>query len=259
MITGTDACRRPTAIGALLRAAAAAGLAEPEVRGLAALVRPGDVCLDVGAAYGMYSHVLAELVGRSGAVHAFEPLPVPSRVLRAGARFTGGVVRPHAAALSETEHDGHELVLPVRFGLPIHGWAHLGGDRVRRALPGRSRSLRVPVRTVDGFCAAQGIDRVAFMKVDVEGAEPAVLAGAASVLARCRPALQLEIEQRHLDRYGHGTQRLVAELRRRYGYRMHTWRLGRWVPATEVGTAHRNYLFLARPAGDPRTGLPEPV
>jgi FkbM family methyltransferase len=245
MITEEGLRGRGTTLGALLRTVAAVGLAEPEVRGLAAFVRPGDVCLDIGAAYGMYSHVLAELVGPGGAVHAFEPLPVPSRVLRAGARLAGGIVRPHIAALSDTMHDGHELVLPVRFGLPIHGWAHLGGGRVRRPLPGRTRSLRVPVGTVDAFCAAEGIERVAFMKIDVEGCEPAVLAGAAGVLGRCRPALQLEIEQRHLDRYGHAAHALVADLRRHYGYRMHTWRRDRWVPATAVGTAHRNYLFLA--------------
>lgn len=245
MITTERVRRRPVRLGTLVRTAAAFGLAEPEVRGLAALVGSGDVCLDIGAAYGMYSCVLAELVGPAGAVHAFEPLPVPSRVLRAAARVAGGVVRPHVTALADAEQAAHELVLPLRFGVPIHGWAHLGGDRARRAVPGRTRSLRVPVGTVDAFCAAQRIDRVAFLKVDVEGAEPAVLAGAAGLLGRCRPALQLEIEQRHLDRYGHSADDLVDGLRRSYGYRMHAWRKGRWTPVTEVRAGQRNYLFVA--------------
>ncbi|WP_219417754.1 FkbM family methyltransferase [Pseudonocardia nigra] len=239
---------RAAALAAVLRGAAALGLAEPELRGLAALVRPGDVCFDIGAAYGMYSHVLAALVGPRGVVHAVEPLPVPSRILRAGAGITGGPIRVRTGAMGEAERAGRDLVLPVRFGLPIHGWAHLGGDAVRTPIRGRSLRLRVPVWTVDALCAAEGIDRVRFLKIDVEGAEPAVLAGAAGTLERCRPTLQLEIEQRHLDRYGHRAGRFAADLRERYGYGMFTWARGGWAPADRIDPARRNYLFATEDA-----------
>ena len=48
---------------ASLRAAARLRMVEPEIRGLHHLVRAGDVCFDVGAAYGMYTFPLAQLVG----------------------------------------------------------------------------------------------------------------------------------------------------------------------------------------------------
>lgn len=54
-------------------------------------------------------------------------------------------------------------------------------------------TIDVQVRTLDSY----GFDRVAAMKIDVEGAELDVIRGAAETLARWRPLLLVEIEQRH--------------------------------------------------------------
>ena len=58
---------------------------EPEILGLRSLVAPGNVCVDVGAAAGLYTLALSRLVGPTGEVHSIEPLtfahPVWSRVL----------------------------------------------------------------------------------------------------------------------------------------------------------------------------------
>jgi protein-L-isoaspartate O-methyltransferase len=47
---------------------------EGELLGLSRVVHAGDHCLDVGAAAGIYTAVLSELVGRDGVVHSVEPL-----------------------------------------------------------------------------------------------------------------------------------------------------------------------------------------
>jgi hypothetical protein len=102
--------------------------------------------------------------------------------------------------------------------------------------------LITPVTTVDQVCREQGIERVGFLKIDVEGFESAVLAGAERVLERDRPSLLLEIEDRHLAKYGRTAADVAASLTAR-GYGMYAWRAGRWTPVTEVTTAGRNYLF----------------
>ncbi|WP_161606037.1 FkbM family methyltransferase [Microlunatus speluncae] len=228
-----------------LRGSAALGLAEPELRGLDQLVRPGDVCFDIGAGYGMYTFPLAELVGRSGQVHSFEPLPVPHRILsRLRAAAGADQVRLHHAALGPRAGD-QELTLPYRFGLPIHGWAHLRSGQVgpgRRISFSSTRTLITPVSTVDDVCREQRIGRVRFLKIDVEGFEPSVLAGAERILERDRPSLLLEIEDRHLIRYGRTAAEVAGSLTAR-GYGMFAWRSGRWTPVAEVTTAGRNYLF----------------
>ena len=71
-----------------LRAAAPhAWFLEDEVAGLPEFVRPGAVCLDVGAEYGLYTWTLAGLAGPTGHVHAVEPQPGPSAFVDATRRL----------------------------------------------------------------------------------------------------------------------------------------------------------------------------
>ena len=228
-----------------LRIAAALGLAEPELRGLHHLVGPGDVCFDVGAAYGMYTFPLAELVGPTGAVHSFEPQRRPRGVLAAVRRAVGAShVRLSDSGMGRAA--GHlQLVLPSRYGLPISGHAHLAdGLAATGTSDAAARGIRVPVTTIDDVCAAHEIQRVRFIKADVEGFEPEVLQGAARVLERDMPALLLEIEDRHLSRYGRTADDVSRMLRER-GYGMATWRDGGWRAAERVVLGTRNYLFRA--------------
>ncbi|RWR25534.1 FkbM family methyltransferase [Agrococcus lahaulensis] len=242
----TRARSRLAVAAAGMRAAARLRLVEPEIRGLHHLVRRGDVCFDVGAAYGMYSIPLADLVGPDGAVHSFEPQPRPRALLSAARRATGaGHIRLSDSGMGRTACH-LPLVLPVRFGLTISGHAHLADGLATTvpARPGATRRIHVPVTTIDDVCAARSIERVHFITADVEGFEPEVLHGAAAVLERDMPSLLLEIEDRHLARYGRTADEVAALLRER-GYAMATWRDDGWQPAQRVVLGTRNYLFRA--------------
>lgn len=230
------------AVAGVLRAGARVALSEPELLGLAEFVRPGAVCFDIGAAYGMYTYPLARLAGPGGQVHSFEPLPVPYRLLEAGVRASGARnVRVTNTAIGSFT-GWSRLRLPYRFGLPVHGWAH---PQEGLKHPGRfaaGKTLEVAMHTVDGVCELREIPRVDFMKVDVEGFEPGVLEGAAWTIEQHRPALLLEIEERHLGKYGRTAAEVAGPLVER-GYRMHVWRGGRWSRTDEVSVRWRNYLF----------------
>ncbi|MER5730132.1 FkbM family methyltransferase [Streptomyces sp. NPDC002138] len=217
--------------------------------GLRGLVRPGSVCLDIGAEYGLYTWALAALSGPSGAVHSVEPLPGPASWLRTTAAALGcDHVTVHRTALGARAQEG-TMSLPRRRLLPVHGRAYLTegasgpGPNTEFA---RSRPVATPVRTVDGLCRHMGLDRVDFIKADVEGAEEAVLSGARHTLERHRPALLLEIEDRHLAKYDMRAARIVERLAA-LDYTMHRWGDGAWIRVTEVTDEFRNYLFTVRP------------
>lgn len=222
---------------------------EDEVEGLRPFVPPGAVCLDIGAEYGLYTWVLSDLVGPTGAVYSVEPLPGPAKWLRT---VTGALgcrnVTVHRTALGERAQEG-TMSLPRRRLLPVHGRAYLtegaSGPGPNREFP-RAVPVATPVRTVDGLCHHMRLDRVDFIKADVEGAEGAVLSGARSTLLRHRPSLLLEIEDRHLAKYDVKSADLVSRLGL-FDYTMHRWRSGGWDQVSEVTDDCRNYLFTVRP------------
>ncbi|GAA4869291.1 FkbM family methyltransferase [Actinomycetospora straminea] len=243
---GRRVTRRSRAVHRVLAAAARRGTAvEKEILGLADLVDPGDVCLDVGAEFGLYTHVLADLVGPGGAVHAFEPQRGAHRALRLGVRAAGLTwVHLHRVALGAVPGTA-ELSVPRRRGLPVHGRAFLTAgacdDGPNREFP-RQRLETVAVETLDTAVADLVPGRLALVKADVEGAEGALLDGGAATLADHRPHLLLEIEDRHTRKYGVGADALFARLTGELGYRAHTWSAG-WRPVTGIVDTERNYLF----------------
>ena len=138
-------------------------------------VRPGDTVLDVGAHVGYYTVLSAVLAGKAGAVWAFEPNPNNAHFLRRHAeinRLTS--VRVTEAAVSDANGTAR-----FDFG---------GGSGTGRLAEGGA----VEVRTVrlDDFCADHGISPSA-IKIDVEGAERAVLEGARATMAAHRPVIFL--------------------------------------------------------------------
>ena len=131
-------------------------------------VKPGMVVCDVGANFGYYTLLMAEKVGQSGHVHAFEPNPRVANLLRQSVAVNGFASRTtvHELALGDTEA---ELSLHV-------DEASMGGGYVTIEPTG----LPVRCRRLDDVLGADA--RIDFLKVDVEGAEDAVLRGAEQIL-----------------------------------------------------------------------------
>lgn len=150
-------------------------------------VRPGMVAVDVGASNGTFSVRMLQLVGRSGHVYAVEPhagnAPALTQIERRYRHF-----RYLPVAASDVNSTG-TLVTPMHDGIAHPGLSSLAHDAPAGA------AVDVPLRRLDDLLAEEGLP-VGFVKVDVEGHERAVLAGAARTL-QARPPILVEIEQRH--------------------------------------------------------------
>lgn len=153
------------------------------------LVRDGDVVVDAGADTGVFTLRLAQLVGPSGRVHAFEPNPARRPDLEEIAAARGNVVL-HEAALSDRAGRAR-LHIPVRGSGPIGALGSMASRDDERCLV-----VEVACATLDE-ALGEDLPRVAFVKCDVEGHELAVLRGARRTLDASRAALLVEIEERH--------------------------------------------------------------
>jgi FkbM family methyltransferase len=165
----------------------ALGLYEPEaMKSIRRLVNPGDCCIDVGANLGYYTISLANWIGPSGLVVAFEPFPGNFAILEKNVHLN----RLQNVILEPSALSGCNGSLQLIYGVKeqISATPSLGGY----AVEGERVSINVPTRRLDDYAAQLG--RVPdFIKIDVEGAELAVLEGARRTLAVVRPTLLVEI------------------------------------------------------------------
>jgi FkbM family methyltransferase len=224
--------------------AARLGWAEPELLGLGAFVRQGDTVLDVGASHGMYTSPLARLVGTSGQVHSFEPHPRQQRTLRRLKSLIGAKQDTVYNAAVGSEVGEFTMRLPVRFGLPIYGHAHIADGATDYPASVRIRTWKTPVTTIDTWAAENDATALSFIKIDVEGFEPSVISGGTKTIGAHLPSMLLEVEDRHLSRYDRTANQFADELRTTWpAYRMYTWVKGAWALKDRVDLSTRNYLF----------------
>ena len=161
---------------------------ERELAELRRLVAPGTVAVDVGAHFGTYSYALAKLVGSTGKVLAVEPIVEDATMLRRAAARLRLPLKVHQLALSSTTGMA-ELRVPTRHGKHKTALSSLEAHDET----GEVRS--VAVSTLDDLLAGE-TGAVSFVKIDVEGHEAAVLAGAQATIERHHPAFLIEIEGR---------------------------------------------------------------
>jgi FkbM family methyltransferase len=164
-----------------------ASMLEPEMKLVEQFVKENRRAIDVGGNRGVYTYRFWKLGAK---VEVFEPNSNCSRVLSAWAK-TKTDVSVHPVALSN--YDGAaSLVVPVDEA----GVEHDASGTIEFRDSARAREQNVLVRTLDSF----EFDDVTFIKIDVEGHEYDVLEGATATIRSMKPAILIEIEQRHISR-----------------------------------------------------------
>jgi len=164
----------------------------PHERGTETLLRyvlkPGDTVIDVGANVGYYTRMASLLVGDAGRVLAFEPMPTALRLLRNNTTDLPNVTVEDKAL---SDHEGKE-----EFYVRDHGdTSSLVRDQI-------SFSVRVSVTTLDRKLSLASLERVDFIKIDVEGSELDVLRGSVETIKRYQPIVYFELLPTYAKQYG---------------------------------------------------------
>ncbi len=187
---------------------------EPTVRQeICPHIKPGDIVVYAGAYLGSHTKAYLEAVGPTGKVLAFEPNVRAFNCLQhncpTAILFNTG--------LGHTKHTRVSFIPPDQIDNYGAIYWKPGAETATSFIP------------LDSL----GLNRVDFIKLDVEGMEPQVIAGASKTLLHHRPILYVELNVAALARFGTRPKTLVAAIET-LGYRLQFMRPEHTVDSGEI-------------------------
>ena len=192
---------------------------EPEVPLMDRFLSEDSLCVHIGASDGRHALHVARRAPR-GVVHCIEPSSYTLNVLRRLARLLGvSNLKFHNLAIGATEGQVH-LVTPIKKnGHRGRAFAFISEDPMMRSAADWDRRFTAfqndPVRlcTLDAFCRREVIERIDFLRCDIEGAEILMLEGGRETLARDRPVIMMEVHPIFLSqRFGRSAEEVRSVL-----------------------------------------------
>ena len=169
-------------------------------------VRPGEVCVDVGAHVGFYVLQMARWIGPGGRVVAFEPNPTARAVLESNVALNGLASRVTIESAAAGAASGAADLFHAG---EASGLSRLGAPNPASA---SGAVVKVEVITLDDYCAARALTPD-WIRIDAEGAELAVLEGAAGLLANSPVQVVVEMHGSLWDQRDATTARFLSLLR----------------------------------------------
>ncbi|OQB73292.1 MAG: hypothetical protein BWX89_01026 [candidate division TA06 bacterium ADurb.Bin131] len=162
------------------------------------LIKNGDTVFDIGGNFGWYTCYFAKYVGDNGKVYTFEPtdtvMELEKNVLLNG--YSDRVVINRAACGNEEGFT--KLFVPSKLGTAFASLRpHPYEDNQR------FYQIEVPIRKLDDYCKLNHVEKIDFIKLDIEGGELLALKGAEKVLREISPIILLEIQQYHTKLFGY--------------------------------------------------------
>lgn len=172
-------------------------------------VRNGDFCLDIGANVGALSLAMAKRAGAGGKVFCFEPGPTTFERLKKNVSLNKGL-----SEIMVLENSGLSDKPGTLF------WHHHDANPGDANLNGRyeGNGIEVPVITVDSYCGAHPVQKLNFVKIDVESMEYEVIKGGMKTWEKHRPVLYYETLKEFENYRKEPVCKYIQDLLERLGY-----------------------------------------
>lgn len=225
---------------------------EREMALLPRLVDEGDHVLDLGANFAYYSTRLSALVGGTGKVTAFEPIPFTYDVCAALLKKLGATNVELFQKGVGARDDQVEFSVPLQdFGAMSAGQAHMAERN--NELEGkesyysfnRATEFTCHVVALDDFLSLDERP-LSFVKIDIEGAEFYALQGMRRLLEAHRPVVLIEIQPFFLKGFGVEDSALVG-LIDQLGYDLYLYDKGSGKLRRHTDALiDSNYLMISR-------------
>ncbi len=153
------------------------------------LISKGTTIIDIGANLGYYTRIFSKATGPEGFVWAVEPVPLYREILESNVRnLPNVIIVPYALGDSESEQF---------MGIPGKEQYRHGLTRILDNEPDDNLKIRVNVRTPESLFSR--IEKVDYIKCDIEGYENKVIPGFRAIFERDKPVVQIELDPENRD------------------------------------------------------------
>ena len=187
----------------------------PVQKALANCLRPGDIFYDIGANIGFFSVIAAKLVGPSGHVYAFEPVPQNAAGVQRNATLNQfRNITVFEKAVSSSTGTGKLL-------LAVHPGGAMLATTDGAITTDFNESILVDLVSIDALIAEQALPPPTVVKIDVEGAELEVLRGMSRTMEQFKPVIIYETDDKDLEPLEHKNKQIGGFLRA-HGYHITT-------------------------------------
>lgn len=221
------------------------------------VLRPGDAAVDGGACRGLHTFPIADRVGKTGRVYAFEPIPDIASGLRKhiAERSSAGQITLFENALADEAGPSSFVWVP-------EDPAYSGLKERYYPKDFERKSIRVTRVRLDDVVKPS--PRIAFIKLDLEGGEYHALRGAVEVLKKHKPVVVFEFGRKGMaEKYGYSREDFFALLKS-VGYTTFDlfghpfseslWDdVEVWLPWYQIGLP----VEMAQSGGEPMRSLPK--
>lgn len=180
-----------------------------EIALLIAQLKPGYVCVDIGAHIGTFTVPIAKRIGNSGRLLSIEGSPRTTQLLARNVKLNN--LADNVKLMEAIVGDG----VPR----PLVRHERVGNSGAGHYVPDDDATL-VPTIDCAALLKSEGFDQPDLIKIDVEGMEAIILRNISSILTNSLPILYVEISTVQLSRFGDSAQEIENQLRS-IGYRFY--------------------------------------
>jgi FkbM family methyltransferase len=153
------------------------------------LIEEGDVVIDIGANLGYYSILFAQWVGTSGKVFSVEPIAIYNAIFNEKAKKQANItLYPYALGLEEKTIS---MVSSPEEGVLNTGLPHVYDPQKDGELKNQTFQFEAQMKIPSKLF--RDLDRIDYIKCDIEGFEYIVLSDMKEIIRRCRPKVQVEV------------------------------------------------------------------
>lgn len=156
------------------------------------LVKPGNTVLDIGANLSYYSFFMMISAGKTGKLIAVEPIPLFAEVWKKNMHSLKKYnYKLENCALGTEAKESVKMSIPIVDGIVRHGLTKVVDENDKGMTT--ALSFDVPMKNGDSLLKELNIDRLDFIKCDVEGFEQYVIPSLTSTIQQHLPILQIEL------------------------------------------------------------------